>query len=224
MGNIIFHLWNIVKRNQIRTAKIQSYFLGLYFCGNYTIIAVNCDSDKNTEKTNVKNKLDKFDQLDKLDKFIRQCLKKWYPSASDTAAEQLLQFIKFGVVGVSNTLVSYFLNIAVLAILAPMRVSWDFVAGNVVSFVLSVLWSFYWNNRFVFVVGDGKKRSIWKTLLKTYVSYGFTGIFLNNMLSWLWIHMFGISKYLAPLPNLVISVPINFYINKLWAFQDEEQE
>lgn len=190
----------------------------MYFCRIYTIIAVTCGPDRNTEKTNVKNK------LDKLEKLIGKILKKYNPSASETAAEQVMQFLKFGVVGVSNTLVSYVLNVAVLAILAPMRVSWDFVAGNVVAFVLSVLWSFYWNNRFVFVVGDGKKRSVLKTLLKTYISYGFTGIFLNNMLSWLWIHMFGISKYLAPLPNLVISVPINFYINKLWAFQDEERE
>ena len=104
-------------------------------------------------------------KLDKLEKLIGKILKKYNPSASETAAEQVMQFLKFGVVGVSNTLVSYVLNVAVLVILAPMRVSWDFVAGNVVAFVLSVLWSFYWNNRFVFVVGDGKKRSDRKSVV-----------------------------------------------------------
>lgn len=158
----------------------------------------------------------------KLRKIIHYFLDRFFPSASDTAAEHLLQFIKFGLIGVSNTLVSYFLNVAVLVILAPMQVSWDFVAGNVVAFVLSVLWSFYWNSRFVFVLKEGESRSVLKTLLRTYIAYGFTGIILNNALSWVWIHIFGISKYLAPVPNLMISVPINFLMNKLWAFQDRE--
>ena len=60
-----------------------------------------------------------------------------------------MQFVKFGMVGLSNTLLSYILNVMVLLILMPFSVSWDFFAGNIVGFVLSVLWSFYWNNRLV---------------------------------------------------------------------------
>ena len=56
-----------------------------------------------------------------------------------------MQFVKFGMVGLSNTLLSYILNVMVLLILMPFSVSWDFFAGNIVGFVLSVLWSFYWN-------------------------------------------------------------------------------
>lgn len=133
-----------------------------------------------------------------------------------------IQFVKFGIVGASNTIISYVLNVIVLVMLQPLGVSWDFIAGNVVAFVLSVLWSFYWNNKFVFTVQEGEKRSIWKALLKTYVAYGFTGIILNNILSWLWINVFGISKYIAPLINLIISVPVNFVINKLWAFRTDK--
>lgn len=130
-----------------------------------------------------------------------------------------MQFVKFGIVGVSNTVLSYVLNVIVLLAMAPLGVSWDYFAGNMVGFILSVLWSFYWNNRFVFTVQDGEHRSVWKALLKTYVAYGFTGIILNNILSWLWITQFGISKFVAPLINLIISVPLNFVINKLWAFK-----
>ena len=130
-----------------------------------------------------------------------------------------MQFVKFGVIGLSNTLLSYILNFIVLLILAPFSVSWDFFAGNIVGFVLSVLWSFYWNNRFVFTVKEGEHRSVWKALLKTYLSYGFTGIILNNVLSWVWITQLGISKFIAPVINLLFSVPINFIMNKLWAFK-----
>lgn len=140
---------------------------------------------------------------------------------SDTKMATLLQFIKFGIVGVSNTLIGYGLNVLVLLAMQPFQVSWDFVLGNIVAFVLSVLWSFYWNNRFVFTVKDGKSRKWGQALIKSYISYGFTGIILSNLLSWLWISVIGISKYIAPLLNLIISVPLNFIINKLWTFKSQ---
>lgn len=136
----------------------------------------------------------------------------------------MTQFVKFGIVGVSNTVVSYVINILVLFALADYGLLWDYVAANIVAFVLSVLWSFYWNNRFVFTVGEGQQRNIGKALLKTYISYSFTGIILNNILSFIWINVFGISKLIAPLINLIVSVPLNFIINKLWAFKTEESE
>ena len=141
---------------------------------------------------------------------------------ADKTAESLVQFIKFGMIGVTNTVISYVLNVLVLLALKPLNVSWDFIAGNMVAFILSVLWSFYWNNRFVFTVQEGQHRSIWRSLLKTYVAYGFTGIILNNILSWLWINVLDISKFIAPLINLIISVPVNFIINKMWAFITEK--
>ena len=135
----------------------------------------------------------------------------------------LVQFIKFGIIGVSNTVISYVLNAATLLILKPYEVSWDYIAGNIISFVLSVLWSFYWNNKYVFTAGEDEQRSTIKALMKTYVSYGFTGIVLNNILSYLWIEKLGISKYIAPLFNLLLSVPLNFIINKFWAFRTKKK-
>ena len=142
-------------------------------------------------------------------------------SVLDKNWEGFMQFVKFGIIGLSNTVISYILNVAVLLILSPFSVTWDFFAGNMVGFLLSVLWSFYWNNRFVFTMQEGQRRSVWKALLKTYLAYGFTGIILNNILSWLWITKFGISKFIAPVINLIVSVPLNFIINKLWAFRAE---
>ncbi|MBQ6325666.1 MAG: GtrA family protein [Clostridia bacterium] len=141
----------------------------------------------------------------------------------ENTLQSLVQFVKFGLVGVTSTAVSYGINILVLKLLQPYHLSWDYVAGNVVAFVLSVLWSFYWNNKYVFRKGEGQKRNLGKALLKTYVAYGLTGIVLANVLSWVWINVFGISKYVAPLINLVISIPLNFIINKFWAFRTQPE-
>ncbi len=140
---------------------------------------------------------------------------------TEEAKDGFLQFVKFGLVGVTNTVISYLINVVVLLFLKPYEVSWDFVAANTIAFILSVLWSFMLNSIFVFKKEEGEKRNLWKTLLKTYIAYGFTGIVLNNILSFIWINIFGISKYIAPLINLIISIPVNFFMNKLWAFKTE---
>ncbi len=136
---------------------------------------------------------------------------------SDNTINTIVQFVKFGIVGVSNTLISYLINVTVLVILQPYCLSWDYVAANTLAFLLSVLWSFYWNNKFVFNNGS-EKRSRIRSLLRAYMSYAFTGIVLSNFLSFFWIHYCGVSKFVAPLINLIICVPLNFYINKHWTF------
>lgn len=160
---------------------------------------------------------------DALRHVIGKVSKLFKADLSDASVSNLVQFIKFGLVGISNTVISYVLNIITLLLLKPIQAGWDYIAANLVAFGLSVLWSFYWNNRYVFTTEKGEHRSIFKTLVKTYISYGFTGIVLNNILSWLWIEKLGISKYIAPLINLVVSVPLNFIINKLWAFRTEKK-
>lgn len=140
---------------------------------------------------------------------------------SDEMFANFMQFIKFGIVGVSNTVISYVLYVVSLLIIrkAGILPKTGYLAAQGIAFVLSVLWSFYWNNKFVFQVGEGGKRIIWKALLKTYVSYSFTGLFLNSVLLILWVKIFHISEFVAPIINLLISVPLNFIINKLWAFK-----
>ena len=135
--------------------------------------------------------------------------------------KNLVQFFKFGIVGASNTLVSYLLNLFCLVVLDKYDVAYDYVIANTVAFVLSVLWSFYWNERFVFTKqNEDYKSNKFVRLLKMYLSYGFTGIILNNVLSFVWISVLGISKVIAPLINSAIGVPINYVINKKWTFEE----
>lgn len=130
------------------------------------------------------------------------------------------QFVKFGLVGISNTVVSYVLYAFILLVFEwlHVRFSFDYLVAQLVSFVLSVLWSFYWNNRFVFALQEEEERSLGRALLKTYLVYSVTGVLLSGILLVVWIQLMGISEYLAPLLNLVITVPLNFLLNKYWAF------
>lgn len=133
----------------------------------------------------------------------------------------LVQFVKFGIVGLSNTIVSYVIYVG--ALLLFQKESWlpktDYLVAQVIAFILSVLWSFYWNNKFVFKQEENEERNLLHALVKTYVSYAFTGLFLNSVLSLLWVEVFAIPKIVAPIINLIVSVPINFLMNKFWAFK-----
>lgn len=137
-----------------------------------------------------------------------------------------MQFVKFGIVGFSNTIISYVLYLGGLVLFRKLRLfdGVDYLLAQLTAFIISVLWSFYWNNRFVFVLKEGENRSLWKALLKTYVSYSFTGLFLNSILLILWVQIVHISEFIAPIVNLMITVPLNFVINKLWAFKQSERK
>jgi putative flippase GtrA len=122
-----------------------------------------------------------------------------------------LQFVKFGLVGVLNNIICY------ITYLLLLYLGVHYSLANIVGFSVSVLNSYYWNNKYVFI-SEGK-RVWWKTFTKTYISYAGTGIILNNVLLYIWIDIFGISSLIAPLINLVIVIPINFIVNKKWAYK-----
>ncbi len=132
-----------------------------------------------------------------------------------------IQFIKFGIVGLSNTIISYIIYVVSLLLFQKGNIlpNYDYLIAQVISFVISVLWSFYWNNKYVFSTEEGEERNLLLALCKTYASYAFTGLFLNSILSVLWVEILHLPKLIAPLINLVISVPINFLMNKFWAFK-----
>ena len=130
-----------------------------------------------------------------------------------------VQFIKFGLVGVSNNIIFFIVYLATVFLLKRFNYEYDYIVGNILGFFRSVFWSYLLNNKFVFSLKKGETRSFKKTLFKTYISYGFTGIILNNILSYLFISICSISKYLVPLINLIITIPINFIINKFWAYK-----
>ena len=150
--------------------------------------------------------------------FVELLFKIIKKDLTDKKRQTFKEFLQFGLVGVSNTIISYLLYVVTLLLVSKSGVKFDYIIANIVSWLLSVLWSFYWNNKFVFKKEEGEKRNIWAALFKTYVSYGFTGLILNNVLSVIWVSVLHVSKMIAPIINLIINIPINFFLNKIWAF------
>lgn len=139
---------------------------------------------------------------------------------SEEAWKNFIQFVKFSIIGFSNTIVSYVFYVIFLFIFQKKKIflDIDYLVAQLISFLVSVLWSFYWNRKYVFC--ETIEETSWgKALLKTYASYAFTGIFLNSVISVCWVQYFHISKIVVPVINLLLSVPTNFILNKFWAFK-----
>lgn len=131
-----------------------------------------------------------------------------------------VQFLKFGVVGLSNTVLSYIVYAGALFLFQSFAFfrHYDYQVAWFISYIVAVAWSFYWNKRFVFK-SDDKGIMLVKTLLKTYCTYAITGLLLASFLSYLWVEILLISKWVSPVFNLIITVPLNFILNKYWTFK-----
>lgn len=126
--------------------------------------------------------------------------------------ENILQFIKFCFVGVSNTLVAWACYYLFLWIDEDL-----YIVGSVVGGMVSIANAFYWNDQFVFKSNNNDWRSKLKRLGKTYISYGGTSLF-GLLLLWVEVRFLGVSKLIAPPLNLIITIPLNFMLNKNWTF------
>lgn len=119
------------------------------------------------------------------------------------------QFIKFAIVGISNTL----LSLAIYYILVLIGV--NYILSYVVAFALSVLNAYYWSRKYVFKHSELNKVN---QLARVYISYGFT-FMLSTGLLLLMVDVLRISELIAPLINLSVTMPLNYLLNKFWAFR-----
>ncbi|ADZ85471.1 GtrA family protein [Cellulosilyticum lentocellum] len=121
----------------------------------------------------------------------------------------IIQFVKFGIVGLSNTLIS----LAAYYILIYIGV--NYIMANAIGFVLGTINAYYWNNKYVF---KKTQEGNIKPFLKSFTGYGMTFL-LGTICLVLLVQVLGVSEFIAPIINMLITIPINFFINKFWAFK-----
>ena len=124
-----------------------------------------------------------------------------------------IQFFKFGIVGLSNTIIAYVVYVLLL------QIGIYYIIANVISFFAGTINSFFWNNKFVF---KRHEKNVYLPFIRTVISYAITGLVLANLLLYFFVEILNISKYLAPLLNLIVTVPANFVLNKFWVFKEHK--
>ncbi len=145
--------------------------------------------------------------------FFAKCADKVKALSEHPKYGWMIQFVKFGIVGASNTVINlgvYYFCLYVLGL--------HFQLCNLIGFLISVTNAYFWSSRYVFK--SGKKRTFGEhvlTYLKTVAGYSFTYV-LSVLLLYLWVDTLHISESIAPIMNMLITIPLNFLINKFWTF------
>lgn len=140
---------------------------------------------------------------------MKSIIKKLLKNRSDLTKISW-QFIKFSIVGLSNTIISlsvyyFFLVIGI-----------NYICANAAGFLISVLNAFYWNNKYVFTDKTENNRN--KAFIKVFITYGWSFL-LSILMIFIMVDFLKISQWIAPIIRLIITVPLNFLLNKFWAFK-----
>lgn len=125
----------------------------------------------------------------------------------------IMQFLKFGLVGALNTILSYLITNGCYYLLHMHE-----QVSNLISFLITVFVSYLLNSRFVFRPEDGQQ-PWYRALAKVYASYALTELVLMGIFLFVQERLLGIPHFIATFLNLCVTVPLNFLLNKFWAYR-----
>lgn len=124
----------------------------------------------------------------------------------------LLQFIKFGIVGVSNTLIT---AVVIWVLLKQLHFS-DYLS-NIIGYIAGLINSFIWNRKWTFASKSSPSRQIPKFILTFVISYLLQ---LGNL--YLLLNFTDIDPYFCQLLSIVVYTITNFLLNKYFTFKEEK--
>lgn len=120
-----------------------------------------------------------------------------------------VQFIKFGIVGIFNTLIT---AITIWVFLMIFHFS-DYLS-NIIGYILGLANSFIWNRKWTFANSLSIKETLLKFIVTFVVSYLLQ---LGNL--YLLLHFTHIDSYVCQLLSIVFYTLINFSLNKYYTFK-----
>ena len=141
---------------------------------------------------------------------IKKILEKLGIHSKGDLAAFIIQFLKFGAVGISNT------AITLAAQYGLMALGMHYIPAYAIAFFVSVANSFFWNGKFVFK-NAGSPGALGR-FFRMLAASGFTLLAGMGFMALL-VEALHISESIAPLLNLLLTVPLNFLLTKFWAFK-----
>lgn len=121
------------------------------------------------------------------------------------------KFIKFGIVGILNTLINW----TIFAILNFLGMY--YIISNIIAYVIATINSYIWNSKWVFKYrGEDKKETTGKFIL-----LNLFGLSLNTVILYLFVDLMRFNKLIALVITTIIVMIINYILNKVWVFKEK---
>jgi putative flippase GtrA len=120
-----------------------------------------------------------------------------------------IQFVKFAIVGASNTAITF---IVYTALLKGLGVS--YLLASAIGFIAGATNGFLWNRRWTFSehVGDAYTPLRWGAVMTL-------GLAIDEALLYLLVHDAGLDKLIAQLLAIVAVTGTTFALNRAWTFR-----
>ncbi|MBO5369476.1 MAG: GtrA family protein [Clostridia bacterium] len=145
--------------------------------------------------------------------FCRNVLNMLYKTFGKKLTDEMWEtwqsFIKFLFIGLSNTIILFVVYYAFLYVWG----NGSYLAGQSVGYFLGVVNSYFLNSRFVFSSGKRGRAAF----VKMCVCYGITYVIQTSAM-YLQVDVLGVPEAVAPVVAIIITTPINFVLNKIFAF------
>ncbi|AIK37276.1 gtrA-like family protein [Bacillus pseudomycoides] len=121
------------------------------------------------------------------------------------------KFLKFGLVGIFNTLIT------IISYIILVKFGMNYLIANIISYLIGVANSYYWNKNWVFQ-SNGKNLSIFlKFLIVNLIVLAF-----NTFSLFILVDKLLYNEFIAQIFAIGIGMMINFFLNKIWTFNQSE--
>jgi putative flippase GtrA len=131
------------------------------------------------------------------------------PPARHPRTHVVVQFVKFGIVGISNTLLAF----AIYTVLLKVFGVW-YLGASAIGFVCGAVNGFLLNRRWTFAghVGDALTPVRWGVVQGC-------GLGLNEALLYAFVDGAGVEKLLSQVFATVVVTVLTFAVNRAWTFR-----
>ena len=120
----------------------------------------------------------------------------------------VIRFIKFGMVGVINTLVNWIIFFILNAL------GMYYILANIIAYILGTVNSYLWNTLWVFKYKD---KASTETTIK-FIILNLIGLGLNTGILYVLVDLCNLNKFIGLVTTTAIVMIINYIVNKLLVF------
>ena len=122
-------------------------------------------------------------------------------------------FLRFSIVGVSNTFVDYGLFFVLTRL-----VGLHYLLANPISVEIAIIWSFFWNNLWTFAERRLNQPLVTRFFIFQVVSLG--GLVVSQISLFVMGELFGIQDLIAKALSIPLVLAFNYLLNSRWTFRD----
>lgn len=126
------------------------------------------------------------------------------------------QLIKFSMVGILNTLITFI----TYAFLVHYHI--DIVIANSTGYILGMINSFFFNNFWVFKSKNANKDSVNPSIVLKFIIVNLITLLLSNFLLNTIVEKMAFDKIFAQAIVIPVTMIFNFLLNKFWTFERKE--